>query len=450
MGGVGVTVVTKDRPGQSVLESYVRKRPEMVLSGRLEEELPPGTLESGGPKAELRREGSHVELASPIHVYGPHRVFEDDDMDPEVASIVPAPGWQVEIGCALSREETWEDCLDLAKYIAAECRGAVWTGESGLEWPIRERKGLHGSWKKPAAERPKPLDTITLEWFSHASKEPMRTGQAFLDVLRGAFPELRPYRFGTYEPLQGQLGPGDDAPFTDAWKARRSDKSSYNSLLFLKSRHPCLYSCVSFPQNKFSRTVTSDGSVSLKPRERTVAENILRVRVRLDLGALDDGKVRERVVRLFVAMARGLESFYAIGYVEREALISHGGGPYAVGMKGRYPLPNGHEWFGIPPVPTWLTWFGRPYKPLVSESLGRRGSGGISEEVNGFFVRLGERPADLHQLQVMRIELPAELLARRDEENDVVKLLAKLEKSGAQVSASYKARAAELIPRIDE
>jgi hypothetical protein len=119
-------------------------------------------------------------------------------------------------------------------------------------------------------------------------------------------------------------------------------------------------------------------------------------------------------------------------------------------MKGRYPLPNGHEWFGIPPVPTWLTWFGRPYKPLVSESLGRRGAAGISEEADGFFVRLGERPADLHQLQAMRIELPAELLARRDEENDVVKLLAKLEKSGAQISASYKAKAAELIPRIDE
>ena len=72
------------------------------------------------------------------------------------------------------------------------------------------------------------------------------------------------------------------------------------------------------------------------------------------------------------------------------------------------------------------------------------------EEAGGFFVRLGERPADLNQLQAMRIELPAELLARRDEENDVVKLLAKLEKSGAQMSRSYRAKAAELIPRIDE
>jgi hypothetical protein len=449
MGGVHVTVVSKDRPGQSVLESYVRKRPEMLLSGRLEEERPPGEFEPRGTKAELRRKDSEVEEKSPIVVYGPHRVFEDDDMDPEVASIVPAPGWQIEIGSGLNREETWEDALDLAKYIAVECRGAVWTGESGLEWPIRERKGLHGSWKKtPAVER--SVDTITLEWFSHASKEPVRTGQAFLDVLKEAFPELRPYRFGTYEPLQGQLGPEDDMPFTDVWKARRADESSYSSFLFLKSRRPCLYPSVGFPLNKFSRSVAPDRVVSLKPRARTMAEDIMKVRMQLDLVALDDEKVRERVVGLFVAMARGLESFYALGYVEREALISFGGGPYAVGMKGQYPLPNGHEWFGIPPVPSWLTWFGRPYKPLVSDSLRRRGPAGISEEAGGFFVRLGERPADLNQLQAMRIELPAELLARRDEENDVVKLLAKLEKSGAQMSRSYRAKAAELIPRIDE
>ena len=78
-------------------------------------------------------------------------------MDSEVASIVPAPGWQIEIGSGLSREETWEDALDLAKYIAVECRGAVWTGESGVEWPIRERKGLHESWKKtPVVEGRSP------------------------------------------------------------------------------------------------------------------------------------------------------------------------------------------------------------------------------------------------------------------------------------------------------
>ena len=80
-------------------------------------------------------------------------------------------------------------------------------------------------------------------------KEPTRTGQAFLDVLKEAFPELRPYRFGTYEPLQGQLGPEDDKPFIDAWKARHADEAGYNSLLFLKSRRPCLYSSVGFPQN---------------------------------------------------------------------------------------------------------------------------------------------------------------------------------------------------------
>ena len=119
----------------------------------------------------MRREGSHLELASPIHVYGPYRVFEDDDMDSEVASIVPAPGWQIEIGCTLSREETWEDALDLAKYIAVECRGVIPDG------------GVRGRVADPRAQgAPRVLEEDagggeaearrhdSLEWFSHTSR----------------------------------------------------------------------------------------------------------------------------------------------------------------------------------------------------------------------------------------------------------------------------------------
>ena len=51
-----MTVVSKDRPGQSVLESYVRKRPEMLLSGQLEESRLPASSSPGG-KGRAEEEG---------------------------------------------------------------------------------------------------------------------------------------------------------------------------------------------------------------------------------------------------------------------------------------------------------------------------------------------------------------------------------------------------------
>jgi hypothetical protein len=120
----------------------------------------------------------------------------------------------------------------------------------------------------------------------------------------------------------------------------------------------------------------------------------------------------------------------------------------------QYPKPMGHEWFGILPAPTWLSWFGRPYKALVAPSLSGRDRSGIMEEGDGVFVRLGDYPANLNELQAVKLELPSELLARRDEDHDVAHLLNKLEKIKApdvriQTSRSYRGRPAELIPKID-
>ena len=98
----------------------------MQLSGRLEDKLQPGEFKSERNRAELRRKGSEVQEHSPLHLFGPHRVFEDERrMDPDVAVLIPAPAWQIEIGCPLSREETWADALNLGEYVARQCRGAV-------------------------------------------------------------------------------------------------------------------------------------------------------------------------------------------------------------------------------------------------------------------------------------------------------------------------------------
>ena len=447
-----MTVYTKDKPGQSVLESYVRSHPEMQLSGRLEDVSPSNQIESRRIRVEFRRKSSEVQEHSPLYVFGPHRVFENEDMDPDVAALVPAPGWQIEIGCALSREETWADALNLGEYVARQCRGAVWTGESGLTWPPQKRENPHHMKKREETL----IDTLTLEWFSHASKQPVKSGQAFLDVLRETFPELRPLRFGLYEPLQGQLDREEDGPFLDAWRSFYDDTASVISLLFLKSKRPCLFASVSFPQIYLSRIVRRSVAGSTPgPRPLTPTQNIVRVKMDLDVSALTDNKVRERTVGMFVAMARRLECFYAQGYVERHHISSHKGRLGVTGLKEQYPLPSGHEWFGIPPVPVWLSWFGRPYKPLVAPSLSSKDSLVVKEEEDGIFVRLWEHPADLHQLQPIGLEFPIELLAKRNENDSVVKLKKKLEsvqfeRGSIEISPQYSALAAEIIPKIDD
>jgi hypothetical protein len=448
LGGVFVTVFTKDRPGQSILESYVRLHPEMELSGRLGDALPPGQIESPRNRVELKRKGSSIEEESPINVSFPLRVFEDEDMPSEVAALVPAPGWETGVSSGLSREETWEDCLNLARYIASVCKGAAYTGESGLEWPTQTREeGLHHKERS----KPTPIDVLTLEWFSHASKAAVRSGQVFLDVLRDEAPGLRPYRFGKWDPLQGQLGPEDDGPFLDAWKAAYSGRETHFEMLSMKSRPPCLSEYVSFPQRRFTRSKGADGVVSLEPRASTLTEDFVKVKIELDVSALGEKAFRERTVRLFTVMAERLESFFAIGYVERGSLSMREGRLVVTGLNEQYPLPSGHEWFGIPPVPTWLSWFGRPYKPLVAAALRKTGPAGVREEEGGIFVRLGEHPADIHQLQVLRFELPGELLARRDDTDDArSKVMKSLAKLGGQMSQYYRAKAAELIPKIDE
>ena len=81
--------------------------------------------------------------------------------------------------------------------------------------------------------------------------------------------------------------------------------------------------------------MSPDRVVSLKPRARTVTEDILRVSVQLDLGALDNGKVRTRVVGIVRRRGGGeRRASYTIGFVEREAFVSREGGPYVAGNKG--------------------------------------------------------------------------------------------------------------------
>lgn len=436
MGGISLTVTTKEKPEQSLFDRYLRLHPEMCVRGQLGDRASSKrSKRSWGPDVELGRKGAG-EDEPPLEISGPERVYEDDDMDPEVAKLTPAPCWQIIVGCELSNEQNWTDAGDFAVFVAEMYKGAAYTSEAGVVWPDNQRQNSEPALKQSPTEEPK-IDALKLEWFVHSSKVPAQSAQLFLDALKN-FPGARPVRFGTTEPFQGQLGRQSDKPFLGAWEENR--KEGRGDTLFFKSRLPCLGGYISFPM-LFG--IMEDHPRSLKP-----TEDIIHIQLEFDEGVLSQ-ELRESAVKLFLALAKGFRCFYARGFVERGYSWYRGGLMIVPGKTKLYPTPLGREWMGIPPVVAWLNWFGRPYRELVMDSLK-----GISPVVteDGVFIRLGEKPADLHQLEVAeaKLDLPPKLLAIRAEPGLSKEVMAAVERGDAWVPPTYKARGAGLMPKLDD
>jgi hypothetical protein len=427
MSGTDITVVAKEKPTPSTLQSFIEPRPRFYLEHEPKEEIPlirlPGPIMKFGRKAARNEE--------PILIYGPYRIFERDDMEPDVAILVPAPCWQIEIACAVSSEETWQDGFALAEHIAKTCKGVVWTGELGVSWPPNAKH-------VPRAEG-RRIDLLKLEWVAHKSKESVKTGETFLQTLRRSLPEARPTRFGTYNPLQGQLGPKSDKPFLEFW--RQCADQGFGHLSF-RSRSPLVEGYVSFPKTSQFRAKTRSWAPPVRP-----TEEIVEITMEFDEKAIsENGPLRERIVKLFVEMAKQLQCFYARGYVERKFSWYRNEPIDVPQVTELYPAALGYEWMGIPSEPAWLSWFGRPYMPLMGQSV-KRLKPVVTKD--GIFVRLGSKPADLHQLKGARIDLPDDLLVGRADHDSGDELMAKLRKAGMWSPPSFRPRRADVIPKID-
>lgn len=227
------------------------------------------------------------------------------------------------------------------------------------------------------------------------------TSGPFLNLLRELCPEAVPIRFGNVEPLEYRL-PENDALFEDLWRKsnqNQSKKALMLGTLFFTAKTPCFGGAVSF-----SPRLHGTGE---KPEEQFV-----RLALRFDRGVLNDNPNScEEVVKLFVEVSRNLRAFYAHAFVERNWSTYRGlsGTPETE----QYPLPIGHEWFGIPPAPTWLHWLGHPYVSLVQESL-KNVDHSTTEE--GIFIRRGATPMDLDQFHGVKLSFPPGLLAQAIED----------------------------------
>jgi len=427
MTGIDITVVTRNKPSRSVLQSFIQSRPEFYLVTDTDEKIP--LVKLRGPRVRFGRKAAGD--GEPMLVYGPYHVFEAADMEPDVAALVPAPCWQIEMSCAVGSEEAWRDGLAFAEHVAKACKGAVWSGELGVSWP----PNMNHITK---AER-RGIDLLKLEWVAHKSSRPVRSGQAFLDALRQFLPEVRPTRFGLYNPLQERLSLKDDKPFMDFWKECFDQNLGHMSF---RSNSPLVEGYVFFPRTSHVASKTRSWAPPVRP-----TEELVKITLEFDEKAVSaSAPLCERIVRLFMGVARRLQCFYGRGYVERK-FSWYRSEPMEVPLITElYPDALGYEWMGIPAEPTWLTWFGRPYVPLVAKSLEKL-EPTVTE--SGILIRLGSKPADLRQLRRAKVKLAADLLVQRAEHDQGDELMAKLKRAGMWSPPSFRPRSADVIPRLD-
>ncbi len=442
MGGAYVTIYTKERPENSLLESYVQSRQEFQLEGRLGGPRLYGSRWS--PVARLRRV-SGAEEERLVNIYDIKKVFEDDDMPAEVAEIMPAPGWVLEVSHVHNDEQAWDDCMKLARYVAEHCKGICYTGEAGIEWP-EQLRGV-GLRRRTTRE---VVDVLSFEWFVFSPKMSEESVTAFLETLRELFPSAWPRRFGDEDPLQEALPRYEHRPFLDFWRDM-TDSTDFLKWLWFKAEPPCLDGNLSFPMK--SNREMDEGLASWESRELRQTENICTINLRIDGGAVSEDPAQlEGAIDLFKAVSARLGCFYARGYFEKRV------GSDGIGEMGAYPHKVGHEWTGLPPMPMWLNWFGKPYKRLVMGSIKNFKP---EERDDGVFVMLGPKPATLRQLEGLGFALPNELLPTRARTNsvaeEVVAVLKKLEsdtsrwapKQGVWSPPVWERGMAETIPNFD-
>jgi hypothetical protein len=135
--------------------------------------------------------------------------------------------------------------------------------------------------------------------------------------LKEDFPELRSYKFGMFEPAQGQLGAEDDWPFLEAWQAYGAEDANIFSILSLKGKRPFLDGYVFFPQTYLTRLKVAGPFWAVRSGP---AQNMLRIELEFDVDALKDRRYSRRRSRSSSLWRRG--SSHSTLMVRR-ALVLH-------------------------------------------------------------------------------------------------------------------------------
>lgn len=374
--GYDLEVFTKKCPEHAHIAEFVDSHAGLSLEGKLE------SPESNIIVSRMTDRGTEAI----VEVWGPDKA-ESEDLEDIVAESLRPPCWLVQVTVPAPQVDTLKLAESMVTHLAQRCDGIVYDPQAeAIVWP---RVKLGSPTRSSRNER---IRVVTLTWYLPASQASTSMVRTFLRTVGKLCPQALPTRFGEYHPLQGKLKPGEEQPFVDSVEEILQNERS--DMIELRSKAPCFGGFLWIPSHR------PDLGKLQRSRDVTLELNF-------DGRVVEsDSKSCEKIVELFVELARNLRAFYANGYVERGVFASRGGLGYDEKSE-QYPKPAG-RWKGIPSVPYWLSWFGNPYFSLIKNAL--EGPEAFHFE-DGILVRYGAKPRDLDQLQNSHLRLPPELVS---------------------------------------
>jgi hypothetical protein len=324
-----------------------------------------------------------------IDVDGPNAI-EIEDLPDELAGVVPAANWLVEVHLPAGSEPGTDAlALDLAIYLAREGNGAVFDPQTGrIAWPS-------GVTPRPRTSTEDRIRVVELDWIIPASAMPADGASRWIALTTSRLPACAPVRFGSHEPLQGRLDRDGADGFAAAWAEQQAIPMGGG--LSWSAGSGGFGGGASF----------ADRRSEFRPAR---LGQVCRVSATIDARPLHRDPARcEAFVEFFVSVAEAFGAAYAAASVTRDFILRRGRGSWDARSE-LAPLPRAKWWVGLPALPTWLAWFGEPYREVVAEAVS---AWIVREPSNGVLAQFGPEPMDVDELRGVFPVLPPELLARR-------------------------------------
>lgn len=275
-----------------------------------------------------------------------------------------------------------------SKRMAKEGNGAAQDLQTEEVWPKTSTRG---------AAKPEPrttIDMVEVRWYHLINEVRDDFPQRYLDLARQYLPEAVPKRFGSYEPLQGNLARDGDQAFTQ---------------FFAEDNH--VSTVGTFPVTSTSFSGVFGGNWN---QDRPVRQgDIQSVSLMIHRDVLEDPQWQSTFKRFFVAVALELRSFYATAEVDPGRWEWTGRTLWSLPspIHNYYQKTAWGRWQGLTAHPTWMVWFSPIYTSLVRPHL----RGAIEDHPEGLLHRFGDEPLDRDQIIERWPEaaqwVPAELMA---------------------------------------
>lgn len=275
---------------------------------------------------------------------------------------------------------------ELARQIAEEGRGLA------QDWSYGEiyyrSSGLSSPSVKPKEnESPK----LRIEWSISARARPKDFMPKVIALWQSLEPRLLPLQFGGAAELNSPVVNHNYEAFVD-----RVENSAKESLRTVTWRGA---------MGSGSFLHTADDSLYKRLPERYQPRHLLTLQIDMEPFE-NESNFSKTFDELFQGTAITLDAFFASAIVIRFGTNPNGWQQY---MVDNYSLSFGPWWEGLPSLPYWSGWYGRAYYPLVKESLENLPQA-TEFPGKGYFLKLGDFPQNLDELQGKFPELPQSLL----------------------------------------